>query len=183
MARVTVEDCLQNVDNRFQLVLVAAKRARQLTMGKEPMVDWENDKATVVALREISEGFIDRSILEKEPEVEKKEESLEDLLAAADSGIEGVTEQSAQAMSLAEQAESLFKSSDSAPTDTEAATNETLESAILESAPVGTTPVDTAVPAAVTLETAAPEAAVPEDDSAADVTKPEAGNEDPDQTL
>jgi len=83
MARVTVEDCLQNVDNRFQLVLVAAKRARQLTMGKEPLVDWENDKATVVALREISAGLIDRSILEKEVE-EKKEETLEDLLAAAD---------------------------------------------------------------------------------------------------
>jgi len=84
MARVTVEDCLHNVDNRFQLVLVAAKRARQLTMGKEPMVDWENDKATVVALREISAGLVDRSILEKEVEEEKKEETLEDLLAAAD---------------------------------------------------------------------------------------------------
>lgn len=84
MARVTVEDCLQNVDNRFQLVLVAAKRARQLTMGKEPMVDWENDKATVVALREISEGLVDRTILDKEPEPEKKEETLEDLLAAAE---------------------------------------------------------------------------------------------------
>ena len=83
MARVTVEDCLHNVDNRFQLVLVAAKRARQLTMGKEPMVGWENDKATVVALREISAGLVDRTILEKEVE-EKKEETLEDLLAAAD---------------------------------------------------------------------------------------------------
>lgn len=89
MARVTVEDCLDNVDNRFQLVLVAAKRARQLTMGKEPLVDWENDKATVVALREISEGLIDSSILLKEPEKDQadfegnKEESLEDLLAAA----------------------------------------------------------------------------------------------------
>ncbi|NOX42710.1 MAG: DNA-directed RNA polymerase subunit omega, partial [Gammaproteobacteria bacterium] len=80
MARVTVEDCLHNVDNRFQLVLVAAKRARQLTMGKEPMVDWENDKATVVALREISAGLVDRTILQKKVE-EKKEETLEDLLA------------------------------------------------------------------------------------------------------
>lgn len=59
MARVTVEDCLDNVDNRFELVMVASKRARQLTIGgKDPKVDWENDKATVVALREIAEGLI-----------------------------------------------------------------------------------------------------------------------------
>ncbi len=71
MARVTVEDCLDNVDNRFQLVLVAAKRARELTLGKEPHVAWENDKPTVVALREIAEGFIGPSILDqKDPEPE-----------------------------------------------------------------------------------------------------------------
>ena len=59
MARGTVEDCLDNVDNRFELVMVASKRARQLTIGgKDPKVDWENDKATVVALREIAEGLI-----------------------------------------------------------------------------------------------------------------------------
>lgn len=52
MARVTVEDCLDNVDNRFELVMLATKRARQLaTGGKEPKVAWENDKPTVVALR------------------------------------------------------------------------------------------------------------------------------------
>lgn len=67
MARVTVEDCLDNVENRFQLVLVASKRARQLaTGGKDPMVEWENDKPTVVALREIAEGHVDRSILDDE---------------------------------------------------------------------------------------------------------------------
>ncbi len=65
MARVTVEDCLENVDNRFQLVLVATKRARQIANGKEPMVAWENDKPTVVALREIAEGYIGRTILEE----------------------------------------------------------------------------------------------------------------------
>jgi DNA-directed RNA polymerase subunit omega len=64
MARVTVEDCLDNVDNRFQLVQIATKRARQLANGTEPMVAWENDKPTVVALREIAEGHIDRSILD-----------------------------------------------------------------------------------------------------------------------
>ncbi len=64
MARVTVEDCLDNVDNRFQLVLVATKRARQLANGTEPMLEWENDKPTVVALREIADGLVDRTILE-----------------------------------------------------------------------------------------------------------------------
>ncbi len=59
MARITVEDCLDKVENRFQLVLVAAKRARQLAMGAEALVDWENDKPTVVALRELAEGRID----------------------------------------------------------------------------------------------------------------------------
>ena len=72
MARITVEDCLDNVENRFELVLVCSKRARQLAVGgKEAMVPWENDKPTIVALREIEDGLIDASILEE------KEESLE----------------------------------------------------------------------------------------------------------
>jgi DNA-directed RNA polymerase subunit omega len=71
MARITVEDCLENVDNRFDLVLIASKRARQIaTGGKEPRVPWENDKPTVVALREIAEGLVDRSILDETEEVE-----------------------------------------------------------------------------------------------------------------
>lgn len=65
MARITVEDCLDNVDNRFQLVLVAAKRARQLAMGYEPLLDWENDKPTVVALREIADGLVNRDVLDE----------------------------------------------------------------------------------------------------------------------
>lgn len=65
MARVTVEDCLGNVDNRFQLVLIASKRARQLAVGHEPQVDWENDKPTVVALREIAEGLVGREVLDE----------------------------------------------------------------------------------------------------------------------
>lgn len=66
MARVTVEDCLENVANRFELVMVATKRARQLTIGgKEPRLAWENDKATVVALREIAEGMTSVSILDE----------------------------------------------------------------------------------------------------------------------
>jgi len=74
MARVTVEDCLEHVDNRFELVMLSTKRARQLaTGGKEPKVAWENDKPTVVALREIAEGLIDYAaiaeaeIVEDEP--------------------------------------------------------------------------------------------------------------------
>lgn len=64
MARVTVEDCLENVDNRFELVMVSSKRARQIaTEGKEPMVAIENDKPTVLALREIAEGFVNADIL------------------------------------------------------------------------------------------------------------------------
>jgi DNA-directed RNA polymerase subunit omega len=58
MARVTVEDCLDHVDNRFDLVLLATKRARQLVRGADPKVPWENDKPTVVALREIAEGLV-----------------------------------------------------------------------------------------------------------------------------
>jgi DNA-directed RNA polymerase subunit omega len=74
MARITVEDCVANIPNKFQLVLVAAKRARQLANGAEPMVEWENDKPTVVALREVAEGYVTESILEE------REQSIEDLL-------------------------------------------------------------------------------------------------------
>ena len=74
MARITVEDCLDHVENRFELVLVGTKRARQLaTGGKQPMVPEENDKPTVIALREIAEGFIKPDIL-----LEKDEPTYED---------------------------------------------------------------------------------------------------------
>ncbi len=76
MARITVEDCLDNVDNRFQLVLVATKRARQIANGKEPMVPWENDKPTVVALREIAEGKVTRTIMDSAAAQHPAEESL-----------------------------------------------------------------------------------------------------------
>lgn len=69
MARITVEDCLDHVDNRFELVLVGSKRARQLMVGnKTPQVEWENDKATVVALREIELGLVTASILTETPQ-------------------------------------------------------------------------------------------------------------------
>ncbi|KTD61512.1 DNA-directed RNA polymerase subunit omega [Legionella spiritensis] len=66
MARVTVEDCLEHVANRFELVMVATKRARDIAVrGEQPLVEWENDKPTVVALREIAEGLITPEMLEK----------------------------------------------------------------------------------------------------------------------
>ncbi len=67
MARVTVEDCLENVENRFELVMVASKRAREIAVrGAQPHVEWENDKPTVVALREIAEGFVNAKILNED---------------------------------------------------------------------------------------------------------------------
>ncbi|KRW61260.1 DNA-directed RNA polymerase subunit omega [Pseudomonas sp. TTU2014-080ASC] len=73
MARVTVEDCLNNVDNRFELVMLATKRARQLaTGGKEPKVEWDNDKPTVVALREIAEGLVNYDVVAQEDIVEEE---------------------------------------------------------------------------------------------------------------
>ncbi len=58
MARITVEDCLEHVDNRFDLVLLASRRARQISQGADPLVLAENDKPTVIALREIAEGLV-----------------------------------------------------------------------------------------------------------------------------
>jgi DNA-directed RNA polymerase subunit omega len=78
MARVTVEDCLENVANRFELVMVASKRARQLaTGGRDPMVQEELDKPTVIALREIAEGLVTNEILRRESEMEAEEELAE----------------------------------------------------------------------------------------------------------
>ena len=76
MARLTVEDCLDNVENRFELLLVAAQRARQLAMGAEPLVAEDNDKPTVLALREIAENLINKEILQA-----PKETSLDDIEA------------------------------------------------------------------------------------------------------
>ena len=72
MARITIEDCLENVDNRFDLVMLATKRARQLANGREPLVPWEDDKPTVVALREIAAGLIDHAYVDKSIEIEEE---------------------------------------------------------------------------------------------------------------
>ncbi len=76
MARITVEDCLDNIENIFEMVLVASKRARRIAHGAEPLVELENDKPTVVALREIAEGHITPAILE-EVEVPPVDEFLQ----------------------------------------------------------------------------------------------------------
>lgn len=89
MARVTVEDCLDNVENRFQLVLVAAHRTRQLMAGAEPYVERENDKPTVLALREIAKGFVTSAILdESEQQTEAGLDGDEDALNKFDSAFE-----------------------------------------------------------------------------------------------
>ena len=85
MARVTVEDCLDHVDNRFDLVLLATKRARQLVNGVEPLLEWENDKPTVMALREIAAGLIDEQVVapqEEEVEIDVVDEIAAELQSA-----------------------------------------------------------------------------------------------------
>ena len=72
MARVTVEDCLKNVDNRFELVLLATRRARELERGADAFVKWENDKPTVVALREIAEGILKQGYYDSRPAVDEE---------------------------------------------------------------------------------------------------------------
>ena len=68
MARITIEDCIEKIPNRFELVLAAAKRARQITRGSPLLVAYEKDKPTVIALREVAEGMVDKSILDEAPE-------------------------------------------------------------------------------------------------------------------
>jgi len=83
MARITVEDCLQNIPNLFELVMVAAKRSRRIANGAEPLLDRENDKPTVVALREIAAGLVTRDVLDEAdqtPEDRMAREQAEALL-------------------------------------------------------------------------------------------------------
>ncbi|MDA3921342.1 MAG: DNA-directed RNA polymerase subunit omega [Salinisphaera sp.] len=76
MARVTVEDCLKHVDNKFELATIAAKRARQLARGAHSELPWEDDKPTVMALREIAEGLITKAVLD-EPDLPPLSASME----------------------------------------------------------------------------------------------------------
>jgi DNA-directed RNA polymerase subunit omega len=119
MARVTVEDCILRVPNRFELVLLAAQRARNISRGEELTLDRDNDKNPVVALREIAEGTVDLAALEadlikaqlRQPEPEPVEEEVIDLIAT-DENIFGVMDVAEEAAGLAE---------DLSPDDLEAA--------------------------------------------------------------
>ena len=96
MARVTVEDCLDKVQNRFELVLVAAKRAHQLNSGGfRTTLDVGKDKPTVLALREIEAGLIDASILTEEYAIEEELNAQEKL--ADEAKMSEVTEELSEA--------------------------------------------------------------------------------------
>ncbi len=75
MARITVEDCIEKVSNRFELVLLATKRARQITRGSTPLVEVDNDKPTVIALREMAAGKLDSTALNKAEETLEQEDA------------------------------------------------------------------------------------------------------------
>ncbi|EBE7468985.1 DNA-directed RNA polymerase subunit omega [Salmonella enterica] len=82
MARVTVQDAVEKIGNRFDLVLVAARRARQMQVGgQDPLVPEENDKTTVIALREIEEGLINNQILDVRERQEQQEQEAAELQA------------------------------------------------------------------------------------------------------
>ncbi len=92
MARITVEDCLKVVDNRFELVLMATRRARQLAKGAEPVIDPENDKPSVIALREIAGRRIDMATIDEIDRIERERrerEALEWAAAEVDEDIKG----------------------------------------------------------------------------------------------
>ena len=114
MARITVEDCLEQVENRFHLVRVASKRARQIMNGKEPTLEWDNDKATVLALREIAAGNITEEMLEEKPVINEDEgifdqseidEEIGTLLRETDSETESTEELNASDSSNEENTE------------------------------------------------------------------------------
>jgi DNA-directed RNA polymerase subunit omega len=88
MARVTIEDCIDKCANQFELVLLSTKRARQLERGAEALVPLENDKPTVVALREIAEGLVNRQTLEEQEAREASEAMAAEAAAAAEKASE-----------------------------------------------------------------------------------------------
>ncbi|MDN3679529.1 DNA-directed RNA polymerase subunit omega [Vibrio tapetis] len=84
MARVTVQDAVEKVGNRFDLVLISARRARQMqTGGKDSLVPEENDKPTVIALREIEEGLITKEVLDARARQEQQEQDAAELAAVS----------------------------------------------------------------------------------------------------
>ena len=84
MARVTVEDAVKQVGNRFDLVLIAARRARQIAVqGRDPLVDEENDKPTVIALRELEEGLISNEFMDAQDRQDLQEQEAAEMAAVS----------------------------------------------------------------------------------------------------
>ncbi|MEZ7861157.1 MAG: DNA-directed RNA polymerase subunit omega [Aeromonadaceae bacterium] len=84
MARVTVEDAVKQVGNRFDLVLIAARRARQIAVqGRDPLIDEENDKPTVIALREIEEGLISNEFMDAQDRQDLQEQEAAEMAAVS----------------------------------------------------------------------------------------------------
>ncbi|MEA5445739.1 DNA-directed RNA polymerase subunit omega [Gammaproteobacteria bacterium AB-CW1] len=96
MARVTIEDCIEKCSNQFELVLLATKRARQLERGADALLPLENDKPTVVALREIADGLVDREMLEEQEAREASEAMAAEAAAAAEEASEAAAKQGDQ---------------------------------------------------------------------------------------
>jgi DNA-directed RNA polymerase subunit omega len=118
MARITVEDCLENVDNRFELVMVSSKRSRQIqTGGKDPLVSLDNDKPTVLALREIAEGLIDASILIARPPSVELEELADEAAEVAENAAAAET---VEAVAAEEASEEPVKTQETEPPAAEA---------------------------------------------------------------
>lgn len=117
MARITVEDCLEHVENRFELVMVASKRARQIqTGGKDPLLPEDNDKPTVLALREIAEELVDASILIDTAQ-EEAEESVT-ALEATEAAEEGDASKPKDDISIEDAMDAELVSEDDEDTDT-----------------------------------------------------------------
>ena len=121
MARITVEDCLENVDNRFELVMVSSKRSRQLqTGGKDPLVSVDNDKPTVLALREIAEGLVDASILIAKPPSVELEEMADEAAEAVEKVAEAEAEKTVEAAATEEITDEVAKTEEKEPPAAEA---------------------------------------------------------------
>jgi len=131
MARITVEDCLERVDNRFHLVRVASKRARQLMNGKEPTIEWDNDKATVVALREIAAGNITEEMLDEKPVITEEKDIFTQNEINEETGILLDTENSVVNDSVIPEEEITIKASEVSE-DEQAITNEVEDTVVEE---------------------------------------------------
>jgi len=131
MARITVEDCLENVENRFELVLVAARRTRQLQLGADPLVPEDRDKHTVIALREIAEGMVTNEIL-KEQVVDPMKELEEAFAAAGETDGEAQGEDSEGTAAGSEVSTKALPDTDSTATEFAAAVAD-----LIEAAPIG----------------------------------------------